>query len=177
MMTNKELDIIGEAYQRTYDERAKLLNYEDSDDVNHQLDILKIADTWIIYPGIEELVRKIPDKEVFELLLALAKDIDLLDDVRILADTNREKEALLKLMRVQDDLYQKINFTAFAKALNKEVTINILVKSILEIRLRLFDLIIRQVNESIVVTTSLEDYTSFMYNSYNIDIIKESIFK
>ena len=180
-MTNKELDIIGRAYQSAFDKLVESLNYNGSEDVDHQLELLGVADTWVNFPRLLKPNKTI-NEETFRLLQMVGKDADLYDNVRIMFMVSQEK-GLLKLMEIQDELSWKTNMTSFAEAITPtfsskaKFTGEELATSLMERCLRVFDWIIWCVNEDKPIELTTEMWCQEWKGSYQIEKVSESRFK
>ena len=159
-MTNKELDIIGQAYQNAYDERVENLKWIGK---SHS-DVYTIANTWQWFK-VEKLEGCMPNSETFDLLLALAKDIDKWDDMSRNFPLINERERLYCLMKQNPKLHKQIDLSAFATYMEKwdANTITYVINWILEEEVKFFNYIIQEINNQTFDYISKEDW---MKNPY-----------
>ena len=164
MMTNKEINILGQAYQNAYDERIENLKWIGKS----QSDICTIANTWQWF-DIEELTGCMPNSETFDLLLALAMDIDRLDDMAREFPYIKGMERLYSLMKENPKLHKKIDLSAFATYMEKwnETVIIYIINWLLEEEVKLFNHIIKEINNQTFEYPSKEDWMESPYTSFN----------
>ena len=163
-MTNKELDIIGQGYQLTFDERVENLSWISKS----KSDTITIANTWQWFK-IEELTGCMPNSETFDLLLALAKDIDRLDDMVREMPFIDEMERLYCLMKQNPKLHKQIDLSAFATYMEKwdANTIIYVINWILEEEIKYFNYVIKEINNKTFNYLSKEDWMESPYTSFN----------
>lgn len=111
-MTNKELDIIGAAYQSGFDALVELLG--ETEDRHEKLRKIAVAETWIYFPGIRSL-EATPNKEDFEVLFKIAEDIDKLSSICWSQSEEGQWKIFFALMEVNDKLYCPLNRDLFLK--------------------------------------------------------------
>ena len=163
-MTNKELKIVGQGYQLTFDERVENLSWISKS----KMDTITIANTWQWFK-IEELTGCMPNAETFDLLLALAKDIDRLDDMARELPFINEMERLYCLMKQNPKLHKKIDLSAFATYMEKwnGNTITYVINWILEEEIKYFNHIIKEINNQTFNYISKEDWMESPYISFD----------
>ena len=110
-MTNKELGIIGDAYQRSYDSRREFLTPVGLTGFKNEMKSITIADVWVHFPKVERLEVK-PTVEQFELLYRMASDIIKMTDIAYSVEDDRK---LLNMMRLNGELHQKIDLERFGR--------------------------------------------------------------
>ena len=107
-------DVIGQAYQNAYDELVEDLKWINKP----MMDVHTIAQTWQWFK-IEKLEGCMPNGETFDLLLALAMDIDRLDDMAREFPYIDEMERLYQLMKQNPKLHKQIDLSQFATYMEK----------------------------------------------------------
>ena len=179
-MTKKELNIIGRAYQSAFDQLVESLNYNGSEDVEHQLKLIGVADTWVQFPKLTKPQKQI-DEKTFNLLKIIGKDADLYHTVAIMFMASNEK-GLLKLMEIQEELSWKTNMTAFANQIKKSYTSKPrftgeeLAISLMEICLRNFECIVECINNDEPLPISIEEWCEEWKGKYQIEKVTKSNF-
>lgn len=160
----KILDTIGQAYQTTYDERIENLKWIGKS----QSDICTIANTWQWFK-IEKLEGCMPNSETFDLLLALAMDIDRLDDMAREFPYIDGMERLYSLMKENPKLHKKIDLSAFATHMEKwnETVIIYVINWILEEEVKYFNHIIKEINNQTFNYITKEEWMQTPYNSFD----------
>lgn len=163
-MSDKELDIIGQAYQNAYDELVKHLKVSGK---SHS-DVCTIANTWQWFK-VEKLDGCMPNSETFDLLLALAKDIDRLDDMSREFPLINERDRLYSLMKENPKLHKQIDLSSFAEYMgNRNGTVTIYVLNwILEEEVKFFNYVIREINNQTFDYISKEDWMKNPYTSFD----------
>lgn len=141
MNENKFFQILGEAYQSRFEETVELIKKSGCD----PLEAYSVATIWDFFPELTRLEKPL-DKENFDVLYALAQDIDKLNFTWY-GDTDLQKA--LKFFGTCASLHRKIDVKAFQERCNHK---NIeffeeLVETVLHQRLLMFDDIIRCINE------------------------------
>ena len=164
MITNKELGIIGQAYQNAYDELVEDLSWIGKS----QSDVCTIANTWQ-YFKIEKLDGCMPNGETFDLLLALAKDIDRLDDMVREFPFINEIERIYSLMKENPKLHKQIDLSSFAEYMENwdGTVITYVLNWILEEEVKYFNYVIREINNQTFDYISKEDWIESPYTSFN----------
>ena len=162
-MSNKELNIIGQAYQNAYDDLVKHLKLSGKS----QSDICTIANTWQWFKV--EKLECMPNSETFDLLLALAKDIDRLDDMSREFPFINERDRIYSLMKENPKLHKQIDLSSFAEYMeNRNGTVTTYVLNwILEEEVKFFNYVIREINNQTFDYISKEDWIKSPYNSFN----------
>ena len=163
-MTNTELNIIGQAYQNAYDELVEDLKWIGKS----QSDVCTIANTWQWFK-VEKLDGCMPNRETFDLLLALAKDIDRLDDMAREFPFINERERLYCLMKQNPKLHKQIDLSAFAKEMENygENMITYIINWILEEEIKYFNYVIKEINNQTFNYLSKEEWMESPYTSFN----------
>lgn len=163
-MSNKELNIIGQAYQNAYDELVEDLKWIGKS----QSDVCTIANTWQ-YFKIEKLNGCMPNGETFDLLLALAKDIDRLDDMVREFPFINEIERIYSLMKENPKLHKQIDLSSFAEYMENwnGTVITYVLNWILEEEVKYFNYVIREINNQTFDYISKEDWIESPYTSFN----------
>lgn len=163
-MTDKELNIIGQGYQSTFDELVENLSWISKS----KMDTITIANTWQWFK-VEKLDGCMPNGETFDLLLALAKDIDRLDDMAREFPFINEVERLYCLMKQNDKLHKQIDLSAFAKHMENygENMITYIINWILEEEIKYFNYVIKEINNQTFNYISKEDWMESSYTSFN----------
>lgn len=162
-MTNRELDIIGQAYQRAYDERIENLKWINKS----EMDAHTIAQTWQWFK-VEKLEGCMPNGETFDLLLALAKDIDRLDDMSREFPLIKERDRLYSLMKENPKLHKQIDLTAFATYMEKrDGNVTYVINWIIEEEVKFFNYIIKEINNQTFDYTSKEVWMKNPYTSFD----------
>ena len=163
-MTDKELNIIGQGYQSTFDELVENLSWISKS----KMDTITIANTWQWFK-VEKLDGCMPNGETFDLLLALAKDIDRLDDMAREFPFINEVERLYCLMKQNDKLHKQIDLSAFAKYMENygENMITYIINWILEEEIKYFNYVIKEINNQTFNYISKEDWMESPYTSFN----------
>ena len=163
MMTNKELNIIGQAYQNAYDELVEDLSWNGKS----QSDVCTIANTWQWFK-VEKLEGCMPNGETFDLLLALAKDIDRLDDMSREFPLIKERDRIFSIMKENPKLNKQINLSAFAIYMEKwNGTVTHVINWILEEEVKFFNYIIKEINNQTFDYTSKEVWMKNPYTSFD----------
>jgi len=164
MMTDKELNIIGQGYQLTFDERVENLSWINKS----KMDTITIANTWQWFK-IEKLDGCMPNGETFDLLLALAKDIDRLDNMSREFPFINERERLYCLMKQNPKLHKQIDLSAFATYMENygENMITYIINWILEEEIKYFNYVIKEINNKTFNYISKEDWMESPYTSFN----------
>lgn len=163
-MTDRELDIIGQAYQNAYDERIENLKWINKS----EMDTHTIAQTWQWFK-IEELKGCMPNGETFDLLLALAMDIDRLDDMAREFPFINEIERLYSLMKENPKLHKQMDLSAFATYMEKwnGNVITYVINWILEREVKYFDYIIKEINNQTFDYITKEEWMENPYISFD----------
>ena len=164
-LSNKQLDILGQGYQLAYEERLENLQWIGKS----QSDIITIADTWQWF-NIEKLDGCMPNSETFELLLALAKDIDRIDDMVRKFPFINEKDQLLTLMNENPKLHKKIDLQSFAshiKRCNGDKMITYTLNWILDREVENFNHIIQEINKQTYDYSSKETWMHHPYSCFD----------
>lgn len=164
MMTDKELNIIGQGYQSTFDERVENLSWISKS----KMDTITIANTWQWFK-VEELTGCMPNSQTFDLLLALAKDIDRLDDMAREFPFINERERLYCLMKQNPKLHKQIDLSAFAKYMEKwnGNVITYVINWILEEEVNYFNRIIKEINNQTFDYITKEEWMESPYTSFD----------
>lgn len=161
-LTNRELDILGQAYQNAYDDLVKHLKVSGK---SHS-DICTIANTWQWFK-VEKLAY-LPNNETFDLLLALAKDIDRLDDMSREFPLINERDRLYSLMKENPKLHKQIDLSSFAEYMsNKNGNVTYIINWILEEEVNFFNYIIKEINNQTFDYISKEDWMKNPYTSFD----------
>lgn len=162
-MSNKELNIIGQAYQNAYDDLVKHLKLSGK---SHS-DICTIANTWQWFKV--EKLECMPNIETFDLLLALAEDIDRLDDMSREFPFINERDRLYSLMKENPKLHKQIDLSSFAEYMENwnGTVITYVLNWILEEEVKYFNYVIREINNQTFDYISKEDWIESPYNSFN----------
>lgn len=163
-MTNGELDIIGQAYQNAYDELVEDLSWIGKS----QSDVCTIANTWQWFK-VEKLDGCMPNGETFDLLLALAKDIDILDDMAREFPFINEKERLYCLMKQNPKLHKQIDLSAFAIYMENWNGNGIIhtINWLLEKEVKYFNHIIKEINNQTFNYITKEEWMESPYTSFD----------
>lgn len=162
-MTNRELDIIGQAYQNAYDERLENLKWIGKS----QSDVCTIANIWQWFK-IEKLEGCMPNEETFDLLLCLAEDIDRLDDMVMEFPLITERDRFYSLMKENPKLHKQIDLSSFAEYMEKNGTVSTYVLHwILEEEVKFFNYVIREINNQSNDYISKEEWVKSPYSSFN----------
>lgn len=157
-------EIIGQAYQDAYDERLENLKWIGKS----QNDICTIANTWQWFK-VEELTGCMPNSETFDLLLALAMDIDRLDDMSRKLPYIDGMERLYCLMKQNPKLHKQMDLSAFATYMENwnETVIIYVINWILEEEIKLFNHIIKEINNQTFNYITKEEWMESPYTSFN----------
>lgn len=163
-MTNNELGIIGQAYQNAYDELVEDLSWIGKS----QSDICTIANTWQWFK-VEKLEGCMPNGETFDLLLALAMDIDRLDDMAREFPLINGIDRLYCLMKQNPKLHKKIDLSSFATHMEKwdEIVIIYVINWILEEEVKYFNHIIKEINNQTFDYITKEEWMESPYTSFD----------
>ena len=162
-MTDKELNIIGQAYQNAYDELIENLKWIGKS----QSDVCTIANTWQ-WCKVEKLDGCMPNGETFDLLLALAKDIDILDDMSREFPFFNEMEKLYCLMKENPKLHKQMDLSSFAEYMEKwNGNVTYIINWILEEEVNFFNYIIKEINNQTFDYISKEDWMKNPYTSFD----------
>lgn len=163
-MTDKELDIIGRAYQSAFDERLENLSWVSKP----KMEAITIANTWQWFK-IEKLEGCMPNSETFDLLLCLAEDIDRLDDMVRKFPYINETDRLYSLMKENPKLHKQIDLSAFATYMDKwnGNVITYVLNWILEREVKYFDYIIKEINNQTFDYITKEDWMKNPYTSFD----------
>ena len=163
-MTNRELDIIGQAYQNAYDERLENLKWIGKS----QSDICTIANTWQWFK-VEKLDGCMPNGETFDLLLCLAKDIDRLDDMILEFPFIKETDRIYYLMKENPKLHKQIDLSSFAEYMENwnGTVITYVLNWILEEEVNFFNYVIKEINNQTFDYISKEEWIKSPYTSFN----------
>lgn len=163
-MSNRELDILGRAYQNAYDERLENLKWIGKS----QSDVCTIANTWQWFK-VEKLEGCMPNGETFELLLALARDIDRLDDMSRQFPLINERDRIYSIMKQNPKLHKQIDLSAFATYMKKwdGNVITYVINWILEEEVKFFNYVIREINNQTFDYTSKEVWMKNPYTSFD----------
>lgn len=161
-MSNKELNIIGQAYQNAYDDLVKHLKLSGKS----QSDICTIANTWQWFKV--EKLECMPNIETFELLLALAKDIDRLDDMSREFPLINEMDRLYSIIKENPKLHKQIDLSAFATYMERwNGNVTYVINWILEEEVNFFNYIIKEINNQTFDYISKEDWMKNPYTSFD----------
>ena len=160
-LSDKELNILGKAYQNAFDERVCKIGGD-------KIDAITIANTWQWYK-IQALKNDVP-MEARELLKILAEDIDRLDDMCREFKFQDEKEQLLTLILMNEKLNRKIDLLEFSKYIKKGNNIINCINYLLNRNLCLFNYVISEINDGsddyITAQDWLEsDYVDFLQSN------------
>ena len=157
-------EIIGQAYQNAYDELVEDLKWINKP----MMDVHTIAQTWQWFK-IEKLEGCMPNGETFDLLLALSMDIDRLDDMSRKLPYIDGMERLYLLMKQNPKLHKQIDLQAFATYMENwnETVIIYVINWILEEEIKLFNHIIKEINNQTFNYMSKEDWMESPYTSFN----------
>lgn len=163
-MNEKELEIIGQAYQNAYDERIENLKWIGKS----QSDVCTIANTWQWFK-IEELKGCMPNSQTFDLLLCLAEDIDRLDDMAMEFPFINEMDRIYSIMKENPKLHKQIDLSAFATYMEKwnGNVITYVINWILEREVKYFDYIIKEINNQTFDYITKEDWMESPYTSFD----------
>ena len=164
MMTNKELNIVGQGYQSTFDERVENLSWISKS----KMDTITIANTWQWFK-VEKLDGCMPNGETFDLLLCLAKDIDRLDDMVREFPFINEMDRLYFLMKENPKLHKQIDLSSFAEYMENwnGTVITYVLNWILEEEVKYFNYVIREINNQTFDYISKEEWIESPYTSFN----------
>ena len=164
MMTNKELEIIGQGYQLTFDEIVENLSWISKS----KMDTVTIANTWQWFK-IEELKGCMPNSQTFDLLLALAKDIDRLDDMSREFPFINEMDRLYSIMKENPKLHKQIDLSAFAEYMENwnGTVITYVLNWILEEEIKYFNYVIKEINNKTFNYLTKEEWMESPYTSFN----------
>ena len=157
-------EVIGQAYQNAYDERLENLKWINKS----QNDICTIANTWQWFK-VEELTGCMPNSQTFDLLLALAMDIDRLDDMCREFPFISETERLYCLMKQNPKLHKQIDLSAFATYMEKwgGDVITYVLNWILEEEVKFFNHIIKEINNQTFNYVTKESWMESPYCSFD----------
>ena len=163
-LTNRELGILGQAYQNAYDERVENLSWINKS----KMDTITIANTWQWFK-VEELTGCMPNSQTFDLLLCLAEDIDRLDDMSRKFPFINEMDRLYSIMKENPKLHKQIDLSAFATYMEKwnGNVITYVINWILEREVKYFDYIIKEINNQTFDYISKEDWIESPYTSFD----------
>lgn len=163
-LTNRELDILGQAYQNAYDELVEDLKWIGKS----QSDVCTIANTWQWFK-IEKLEGYMPNGETFDLLLALAEDIDRLDDMSRGFPFINEMDRLYSIMKENPKLHKQIDLSAFATYMERwnGNVITYVINWILEEEIKYFNYVIKEINNQTFNYISKEDWMESPYISFD----------
>ena len=163
-MSNKELNIIGQAYQNAYDELVEDLKWIGKS----QSDVCTIANTWQWFK-IEKLEGCMPNGETFDLLLALAKDIDRLDDMSREFPLINEMDRIYSIIKENPKLHKQIDLSAFATYMERwnGNVITHVINWVLEEEVNFFNYIIKEINNQTFDYISKEDWMKNPYTSFD----------
>ena len=162
-MTNRELDIIGQAYQNAYDERLENLKWIGKS----QSDICTIANTWQWFK-VEKLDGCMPNGETFDLLLCLAKDIDRLDDMILEFPFIKETDRIYYLMKENHKLHKELDLSSFAEHMEKcKGNVTDVINWIINEEVNFFNYIIEEINNQTFDYVSKEDWMKNPYTSFD----------
>lgn len=163
-MLNQGLNVIGQAYQNAYDERLENLRWIGK---SHS-DVCTIANIWQWF-NVEELTGCMPNSQTFDLLLALAMDIDRLDDMAREFPFINEMDRLYSIMKENPKLHKQIDLSAFATYMERwnGNVITYVINWILEEEVNFFNYIIKEINNQTFEYISKEDWMESPYISFD----------
>ena len=158
-LSEKELNILGEGYQLTFDERVERIGGD-------KLEAITIANTWQWFK-IASLERDVPNQETRDLLLVLAEDIDRLDDMCRKFPFQNEKEQLLTLIFGNHKLHKKIDLHRFGKHIKKGNNILYTLNYVLNKNVEYFNYVINEINYETDDYITVEDWVESSYVDFN----------